>query len=70
MSLEPGRRKAQSRLAIRYVAVLTPVILTSVVIGIFFGILTGIAAFTALSTAFLPKPGRFFKADDSDGIPK
>lgn len=70
MSLEPGRRKAQPRLAARYVVVLTSVVLTSVVIGTFFGALTGIAAFTALSAAFLPKPGRFFKADNSDGIPK
>ena len=62
MSLEPGRSNAQSRLAIRYAAVLTPVILTSVAIGIFFGAFAGIAAFTALSTAFLPKPGRFFKS--------
>lgn len=64
MSLEPVRRKAQSRLALRYVAVLVTVILLSVAIGIFFGVLPGIAAFTAMSTAFLPKPGRFFKDPD------
>lgn len=59
----------QVRRAIRYAAVLAPVVAASVTIGIFAGPFAGIAAFTALAGVFLPKPGRFFQAVEEDEGP-
>lgn len=56
--------ESQARRAIRYIAVLIPVIAASAVLGVIFGPITGIAAFTALAGVFLPKPGQFFMVED------
>lgn len=57
-----GRKIAdlKSRRGVRYTLILLAVLLASAAIGTVAGVAVGIAAFAALSMAFLPKPELFF----------